>query len=372
MYDVVVVGGNLAGTSSAIHAASKGLKVALVEKNKEPYNPAHCGEAIHLDTLNYFDLYDMDYIKNPILTTIINVSEKEYALSYKAPYQLVIDRNFIENELLNRATKLGVNVIMGSRMKDYTPPNDIVLGDGSKIKGKIIIDSSGIACQIGKRVGLAGTLRQEDVGVGVQSRVKGNFKADTMKIWFGRPYAPLGYAYLFPLNEEIANFGIGLLGGQKYNLNELLNNYIKHEISGQYQIQSTFRACVPIAAPLTQVYKDNVMITGDAARLTNSLTAGGIRYALISGALAGIVASKYLNNEVNSLELYQIRLKKLVRALNRIYNKKRKMEEEKYFIKYYSRIFKVAGYAIKVAPNFTEKYILKKLQKDRLIIDNLE
>ena len=192
-----------------------------------------------------------------------------------------------------------------------------------------------------------------------------------MKIWFHKPYAPMGYAYLFPLNEKLANFGIGLMGGQKHDLQLLLNNYIRHEISGEYKILSTFRSCVPIAAPLNKVFKDNVMITGDAARLTNSLTAGGIRYALISGSLAGIIAVKYLNKEINSLELYQMRLRKLIRSLNDLYNKKRKMEKEKNLIKIYSRLFSLASKANKIAPNFFQRYIIKKLQKDRLIIDSL-
>ena len=56
MYDVVIIGGNLAGSSAAIYASSKGLNVALVERNKQPFQPAHCGEAIHKDTLEYFNL----------------------------------------------------------------------------------------------------------------------------------------------------------------------------------------------------------------------------------------------------------------------------------------------------------------------------
>jgi len=371
MHDVVVVGGNLAGTSAAVHAASKGLNVVLIEKNKKPFLPAHCGEAIHKDTLEYFNLYNFEYIKNPILKTIINVGNKEYDIEYKSPFQMIIDRNFIENEMLKRAKKQGVKLILGNGMKDFNKPHDVILADNTTIQGEIIIDSSGIACRVGRCVGLASKLRPKDVGVGVQSRVQGNFDIDTMKIWFHKPYAPMGYAYLFPLNKNSANFGIGLLGGQNYDLNELLDNYIKHETSGDFKILSTFRSCVPIAAPLNKVFKDNVMITGDAARLTNSLTAGGIRNALISGASAGIVAAKYINKEINSLELYQLSINQIIRSLAKVYNKKRKMEIEKNFIRGYSRIFSIASKANRIAPNMCQKYILKNLRKDRVCMDSL-
>ena len=59
MYDIVVIGGNIAGASAAIKAASEGVKVVLVERNKEPFNPAHCGEAITDITA---DLLNLDKI----------------------------------------------------------------------------------------------------------------------------------------------------------------------------------------------------------------------------------------------------------------------------------------------------------------------
>ena len=40
MFDVIVIGGNLAGASAAINAAEKGANVALVERHKEPFSPA--------------------------------------------------------------------------------------------------------------------------------------------------------------------------------------------------------------------------------------------------------------------------------------------------------------------------------------------
>ena len=229
MFDVIVIGGNLAGTSAAINASSRGLNVALVEKNEQPFSPAHCGEAIHKDILEYFDLlYNHDYIKNPIMEVIINVGIKKYNYKFKTPLQMIIDRNYIENELLQRAEKQGVKLILGNRMKDFNRPNDIILADNTVIQGKIIIDSSGIACQVGRLIGLANKLRPEDIGVGIQNRIQGNFNVDTMKLWFHKPYGPMGYAWLFPLNDKLANVGIGIMGGQKFDMKELLDSYIKY------------------------------------------------------------------------------------------------------------------------------------------------
>jgi len=45
-----------------------------------------------------------------------------------------------------------------------------------------------------------------------------------MKLWFHKPYGPMGYAWLFPLNKNLANIGIGIMGGQKIDLKELLDS----------------------------------------------------------------------------------------------------------------------------------------------------
>ena len=372
MYDVVVIGGNLAGTSAALAAASKGLNVALVERNKHPFQPAHCGEEIDIEILRFFDLYNLNYTKNHIKKFIINVGVKEYDFEFKKDVFLIVDRNFIENELLKRTKNIGVKLILGNRMKKFNKPHEIVLADDTSINGKIIIDSSGITCQVGKHIGIDTKLKPEDIGVGIQSRVQSNFNAGIVKIWFHEPFAPSGYAYLFPLTDKIANIGIGVKGGQKLDLNKLLHNYIKHEIKSDYKILSTFRSCVPVASPLKRLYRDNVMITGDAARLSNSLTGGGIRNAMVSGTIAGLVAVKYLNKEIQSLELYQSLLNKKIKSLTKIHRKKIKMENAKNFIKGYSRSFSVLCKLNKLAPNFSQNYVLKSYRKDGLMINSLK
>ena len=56
MYDVIVVGGNLSGATSAINAAKLGVSVALIEKNKEPLFPPRCGEATDEITAEILEL----------------------------------------------------------------------------------------------------------------------------------------------------------------------------------------------------------------------------------------------------------------------------------------------------------------------------
>jgi len=101
MYDVIVVGGNLSGATSAINAAKLGVSVALIEKNKEPSFPPRCGEATDEITAEILELDKIKCPKNQIKQITINISsKKEYNFKVKKHGIYIIDRNFLEKYLL--------------------------------------------------------------------------------------------------------------------------------------------------------------------------------------------------------------------------------------------------------------------------------
>ena len=351
MFDLVVIGGNLAGTTAAITAVSKCSNVALIEKNKEPFNPAHCGELIPSYTADILNLDKMDCFKNEIKNMKIKVPPKEYNLKLKNK-MIIFDRNCVENKLLNEAEKKGVTVMLGTKMKDFRPPYEIYLNNNKSIKGKVIIDASGITCQVGKRIGINTKLKPMDVGVCIQSRVQSNYCEGTMELHFHKPYAPFGYAWLFPLNNTFANIGIIVPGGQKLDISKLLSCYIKDSSREKLTIINTFRAYEPIALPLNELYKNNVMIVGDAARLVYPESGGGIDSALVSGRLAGITAARYINGEINSLKPYQQALRVRILRVKNGYNRKiRASKSDKKYIKTYQRIFLFLSIANRIFPS---------------------
>ncbi|UCH71571.1 MAG: NAD(P)/FAD-dependent oxidoreductase [Thermoplasmatales archaeon] len=371
MFDVVVVGGNLSGSNAAVNAASKGISVALIERNREPFAPAHCGEATAYTALDLLDLDKNNYTKNEIKSIIVNIaSSKEYVFKLKKIKIFIFDRNCVEKNLLEKAEKKGVKLLLGTSMRSFNPPNEIVLDDNRKIRGKIIIDASGIACQVGRRVGIDTKISKKDIGVCIQSRVKGDFNSDTMKMWFHKPYAPFGYAWLFPLNEKMANIGLGVPGTQKVDLSNLLKKYVEDMTGGEHEIINTFRACVPLAAPMKKLTKDNIMIVGDAARLVNSTLGSGIENAVFSGSLAGLIASKYIRKEIPSLEIYQDAMYHNISMLNKYYIRREKLfEDEERFVKGVRRAFSILCFSNKLFPTLLQKSVKKYLEKNKLILE---
>ena len=373
MFDVVIIGGNLAGATASIHAAEKGAKVALIERNKEPLFPPHCGEAIGDFTAKWLGLEEINCTSNDVKNIIFNVSSlKEYTFNLRKHRLIIFDRNYLEKTLLKKADKLGVKLIFGRSMRDFKPPHEIILDNTNKINGRVIIDASGIACQIGRRIGINTLLGPEDIGVCIQSRVQSTFTPDTVRMWYHKPYAPFGYAWVFPINESMANIGIGIPGGQKVDLDLLLKNYIDDLTSSKYKITSTFRACVPSAPPLSSLTKNNVMIVGDAARLANPTSGSGIESAIFSGGLAGKIAADYVNGKISSLKPYQDLMHSKIITLKKIHIRKTKLTTEKKFINAHKRFFKIMFLIDKLVPNLLETRVTKTIERDKFIFESYQ
>jgi len=372
MFDVAVIGGNISGATAAINAAKLGANVVLIEKNKEPLFPPRCGEATDEITAEILELDKIGCDKNQIKQITINVSsKKEYNIKVKKHGVYVIDRNFLEKYLLKNAKQQGVVTKIGCRMKNYNPPYEIILDNGEIVNGKIIIDATGMSCQVGKKIGIDTCLKPSEVGVCIQSRVEGNFNPDIMKMWYHKPYAPFGYAWFFPKNDKIANIGIGVPGGQKLDLSDLLNRYIPDECGEKFKVIHTFRSCVPASKPLKPLLKDNIMFVGDAARFANPIFENGINNAVFSGTVAGIVATKYIKGNISTLKIYEELMSKKVKRLTRAYYNKSKLTTEEKFVKSYRRAISLIYSLNKLFPNLLQNQLIKIIKKDKKIIDTI-
>jgi digeranylgeranylglycerophospholipid reductase len=360
MFDIIVVGGNLAGATAAINAAKKGVNVALIERNIEPFFPAHCGEAMADIWTELLNINKISCHKNEIKNLIFNVSSsKDYKLELKKHRVIIFDRNYVEKYLLKEAEKKGVSLFLGKSVRDFKPFYEILLDNNEIIKGKVIIDASGISCQIGRRIGLDAKLNKRDIGVCIQSRVQSCFNEDTLKIWFHKPYAPFGYAWLFPVDEKTANIGIGIPGGQKIDLVKMLEKFIGYSIPNDYKTIHTFRACVPITSPMSRLIKDNVLVVGDAARLVNAEWGCGIGNAIFSGRSAGKIAAQYVIGEIKTLEPYQDLMRKRILLLRKAYKNRKKFENEKKYVRTYRRNLSILSIINKIFPDFIQDYFLK-------------
>jgi len=120
-FDVIIVGGGLAGLTSAIHLSKLKKKVLLIEKNTYPKHKV-CGEYISNEVLLYLNSLGIDPINNgakqiskvQISTTKNNLIKGELPLG-----GFGMSRYFLDSLLFRKAQDNGVIIQFQQKMKEF-------------------------------------------------------------------------------------------------------------------------------------------------------------------------------------------------------------------------------------------------------------
>ncbi len=112
--------------------------------------------------------------------------------------------------------------------------------------------------------------------------------------YLGRDVAPEGYVWIFSKGEKTANVGIGISGkmckdGKRPK--DYLDAFIAEHLPNG-KIIELMAGGVSACKPLECTVADGLIIVGDAARLSDPITGGGIINAMYTGKLAGEVAAE--------------------------------------------------------------------------------
>ncbi len=118
--------------------------------------------------------------------------------------------------------------------------------------------------------------------------------AHTTVFYLGNEIAPEGYLWIFPKGERSANVGIGISGrksGEGHRAKDYLDRFVKKTFPCGKPIEY-IAGGVSVCRPLDRTVGDGLIIVGDAARVVDPLTGGGIYNAMFTGRLAAEVAAE--------------------------------------------------------------------------------
>jgi digeranylgeranylglycerophospholipid reductase len=148
---------------------------------------------------------------------------------------------------------------------------------------------------------------------------------DHFEIYFGSKYSPSGYAWMFPKGNGEANLGLGVLASTKQRPLKLLSKF-KHDRAKDAHSARLVFGCIPSTLPPQRTVRDNVILVGDSARQTNSVSGGGIANAIICGKIAGEICGRYIAEKkpISYLQTYETLWRE---KLEKILIKKRKQRQ---------------------------------------------
>lgn len=306
-FDVIILGSGPAGSTCAITLKNSGLKVAIIEKETFPRDKI-CGDAVSsvakriLRQINpELEKKLLAYPNKSHITTAKLYSPKFKSLEIgfnlvgHCIKRLEFDNWLFEEALKNptlqvyQQTKVS-NVATDSKMATVT------LNNGTILTADIIIGCDGAHSIAAKKLAQFKVDKKHYSGAVRQyySNVDG-LDGKSLEVYFLNGFLP-GYFWIFPLANNQANVGFGMLSDTiakhkidlKKSLHTIINDIpeIQKRFKNAVALEDVKGFGLPLGSKKHTISGNRFMLCGDAASLIDPFSGEGIETAMESGKFA--------------------------------------------------------------------------------------
>ncbi len=305
-YSAIVVGAGPAGSTAAKVLAQGGVDVLLIEKQREVGKDIFCAEGISTNTLNLIKkIFEIDETQKFVATNVDTIRiispELDYFEVYRNGIGVVLERKIFDRTLAEKAAAKGAVLSVSTKFLTAKRVGGKVevdlVRDGRReiVRTPILIGADGPASAVAASMGLNMEVGNENIHKCAQFLIYDRaIGSNRMDFLFSKKYSPTGYAWTFPKGNGLANFGVGILSERKEDPMQYLEQLLK-DFYPDARVIGWLKGVVPTGGNLKRIYADNLLVAGDAARLADPVTGGGIAAAIISGRLAGEIAFEALD-----------------------------------------------------------------------------
>ncbi len=330
-YDVLVVGAGPGGSSAARFSARHGLKTLMIEKRPDIGSPVRCGEGVSKSWMKDYDVKpNQHWISDEVKGARI------YGPSERRPITLtaenagnevgyVVERDKFDKEMAALAAEEGADVWVKSPALSVIKDDGRVAGarvrhngEIEDVRAKMVIAADGFESEFGRWAGLKSViLAKNDIISCIEYRMIGvDSDADYTDFYLSKAAAPSGYIWVFPKGEREANVGIGVTITEmkdRWDVRNYLDNWIKkHPGYAKGKSIQQITGGVSVSKVRDKFTLPGLMLVGDAARLIDPITGGGIANAYVSGRYAADVTKDAIEKNDFSQEK-MIEYEKLVK-----------------------------------------------------------
>jgi geranylgeranyl reductase family protein len=324
-YDVVIVGGGPAGSSSAIALGRLGYKVALIDKSRFPREKL-CGDFVNPINRPIFQSLGVEEqllacnherVVGFRITSVCGAAA-EVALPSAAGADrcgLGMRRADLDNVLIEHAKSHGVAVREECRVRELQRDRKnwrIEIEDVNgmdHLRAGILIGADGRNSRVAYRLGMAGRRTAAGRSIGFQLRLRcdrgleGNIEIHLF---------PGGYAGVVGLGGGLINLGFAVerhCWSREPSMTALLDSRLSKNphlktILERSEIESEFRSAYPVYFPRRRCFGDAFLLAGDAAQVTEPITGEGVYFAMKTGLLAAeAVDSAYRRGDLSAGQL---------------------------------------------------------------------
>ncbi|MBI4174032.1 MAG: NAD(P)/FAD-dependent oxidoreductase [Candidatus Aenigmarchaeota archaeon] len=257
MYDVIIVGGGVAGCYLASRLA--GLNILLIEKNKK-VTLKDSG----IVSKDFLDFFDRSLIKDEITKMeAFSPNDESFTLSNSDPFAYIIKRvEFSRHlrEIAKRGAEIVYENVLGVTYgKDFVT----VHTTGGSHHGKIVVGTDGANSIVRKYA----RIQRPFLSLGVMVKTGGNMGGD-ISVFFNKHFSPDFFAWIIPQNNEY-----GTISSIRPR------EYLRHFEKKQFLPGGQMIAYL-IPTGYVKSYSERTLLIGDACGQNKPLTGGGIMFSL--------------------------------------------------------------------------------------------
>ena len=301
-YDVIVVGGGPAGSTTAMRLADQGASVLLADKAKFPRDKP-CGGGMTLRAVRQCPVDPTPVVEEWIDEIELRFRYKSKVVHHtNEPVVWMTQRRRLDAFLLEAARERGVDVREGARVA-VESDNSVVIS-GERFTADALIGADGANGVTAKAAGLGNRIVY---GVAYEGNIKYPrlpHERYANRLVLELADIPGGYAWVFPKGDH-ANIGVGGWQSEGPKLREHLKRACEAHGVEPDELEELRGHRLPLRRPGSRIAGERVLVVGDAAGLIDPVSGDGMYECFVSGRLAAAAVMELLSGRASSLLPYE-------------------------------------------------------------------
>jgi geranylgeranyl reductase family protein len=305
-YDVIIVGGGPAGSTTARECAALGLSSVVLDKAEFPRDKP-CGGGVTARTVRLLP-FSIDPVVERVVSDVMFSYKQANTFERRSDRALasMTRRIDFDAHLIQKALDAGATLREKAVVRDVSrdATGVEVRTDDQTFRGAVLVAADGAN---GATAAMAGVASKRWKQVAIEGDIApSNGVPDQWQNRFGLDIGSMsgGYGWMFPKSDHV-NIGVG---GWRYlgpTLREHLAQLAVFYGFNASDLTSIRGHHLTIRKPDSPLVDGNTLLVGDAAGLVDPMTDEGIYSAILSGGVAAKHIAQYVAGDAPDLEGYR-------------------------------------------------------------------